>query len=598
MDGGKLREAATKKNDDRILLHILNKDCVAVEVKYHRRCYKRYVSPIEHINETEELQERIYGKSFDSFCAYVKKNIIDDHNIFYMTKLKNEFVRIVKDLENEDASNYRAFRLKQRLKERFPQLVFHTPKVRNRSEIVYTEDLSRGNVAEILLTTDEQSELNETEDEEMDELVQDDERKNEKVTPNIKELYLSALALKENIRQHKESWYDNWPPLSSDITGESVKKIVSPLLFNFISWLLGYSDEPEASKYVNLEEKLAVKVFSICQDIVYNNSKGKTQTPKSLALAMSVRQISGCTGLIDILNGLGHCASISTTMSYDTAIAQLNINTANLIPKEFVLSEAVNIVYDNIDFGEEITKQTHVTNGIVTQRITSEKPVCPEQTLEIKKSQRTVKVPASDVVPFSLGVKKTPKFHHLGQISSATVCDTAQKLDLAYVLIKSSPPNNCLLPGWTGFNTMLCEDVIPPISRIGYLPVIDASPTEFSTIDAILKRCMEIANKLQLRFATLIFDEAIYSKVQQVRWKNDDFYNRFVVRLGEFHVIMSFLSSLSKIFQDGGLKVCRSLENLRINGYFARLISFYLRRFRLKNKTVPFTLNAWQLSEI
>jgi hypothetical protein len=60
---------------------------------------------------------------------------------------------------------------------------------------------------------------------------------------------------------------------------------------------------------------------------------------------------------------------------------------------------------------------------------------------------------------------------------------------------------------------------------------------------------------LQLRFAILVFDEAIYSKVQQIRWKNDVFYNRFVVRLGEFHVIMSFLSSVARIFQDGGLKV-------------------------------------------
>ena len=151
IDGGRLRETAKEKNDERILLQILNKDCVAVEVKYHKRCYKRYVSrsPVEHMNVAEKRsQERIYSKSFDSFCSYVKKNIIDDHRIFYMNRLKNEFVRIVKDLENEDASNYRTFRLKKRLQERLPQLVFHTPHVRNRSEIVYAEHTSCGNLAE------------------------------------------------------------------------------------------------------------------------------------------------------------------------------------------------------------------------------------------------------------------------------------------------------------------------------------------------------------------------------------------------------------------------------------------------------------------
>ena len=38
-------------------------------------------------------------------------------------------------------------------------------------------------------------------------------------------------------------------------------------------------------------------------------------------------------------------------------------------------------------------------------------------------------------------------------------------------------------------------------------------------------------------------------------WKNETFQNRFVVRLGEFHTSMSFLSAISKIFADGGLKV-------------------------------------------
>ena len=79
------------------------------------------------------------------------------------------------------------------------------------------------------------------------------------------------------------------------------------------------------------------------------------------------------------------------------------------------------------------------------------------------------------------------------------------------------PSDEHVIPGWTGFNAIMCEDVIPPVSRIGYLPVIDASPTEFATIHTILKRCTEIADRLQLQYATLVFNEAIYSNVQQVR---------------------------------------------------------------------------------
>ena len=50
---------------------------------------------------------------------------------------------------------------------------------------------------------------------------------------------------------------------------EKCIKIVSPHLFNFILWVaqLGYSDDPQESGYVDMGEELAVKVFSLCQDL-------------------------------------------------------------------------------------------------------------------------------------------------------------------------------------------------------------------------------------------------------------------------------------------------------------------------------------------
>ena len=42
VDGGLLREAAMKKSDASVLLEIADKDCVALEVKYHKRCYEQY----------------------------------------------------------------------------------------------------------------------------------------------------------------------------------------------------------------------------------------------------------------------------------------------------------------------------------------------------------------------------------------------------------------------------------------------------------------------------------------------------------------------------------------------------------------------------
>ena len=90
---------------------------------------------------------------------------------------------------------------------------------------------------------------------------------------------------------------------------------------------------------------------------------------------------------------------------------------------------------------------------------------------------------------------------------------------------------------------------------IVYLPVVDASPTEYLTIKTILERSYAITDKLQKHYAILVFHEAVYARVQHVRWKSELFYNRFVVRFGEFHAVMSFLSTISKIFLDRGLRV-------------------------------------------
>jgi hypothetical protein len=42
IDAGLLRTAAERKNDERILVQIRGKDCVALEVRYHKVCYCNY----------------------------------------------------------------------------------------------------------------------------------------------------------------------------------------------------------------------------------------------------------------------------------------------------------------------------------------------------------------------------------------------------------------------------------------------------------------------------------------------------------------------------------------------------------------------------
>ncbi|XP_070537990.1 uncharacterized protein [Ptychodera flava] len=118
------------------------------------------------------------------------------------------------------------------------------------------------------------------------------------------------------------------------------------------------------------------------------------------------------------------------------------------------------------------------------------------------------------------------------------------------VQVTDAPP----LPAWTGFNRATAKSIAPPITKIGYLPVIDASPTEMSTVNTVLVKSIDVINKLNLPSGVLVMDQAIYSKAQQIRWQNQEFESRLVLRLGEFHTAMSFMAVIGKQYKDAGLE--------------------------------------------
>ena len=112
-DAGKLRMAAEQKKDESILLHIRDKDCVAVEACYHKKCYTSYTNFLNY-KLVEDKEERLYEESYQKFCKQVvDKKIITDREVMLMTKLFDCFVKYVQDTEALDASNYRRFRLKK-----------------------------------------------------------------------------------------------------------------------------------------------------------------------------------------------------------------------------------------------------------------------------------------------------------------------------------------------------------------------------------------------------------------------------------------------------------------------------------------------------
>ena len=83
----------------------------------------------------------------------------------------------------------------------------------------------------------------------------------------------------------------------------------------------------------------------------------------------------------------------------------------------------------------------------------------------------------------------------------------------------------------------------------------------------ILSKSVDIAKQLGMNYMVLVFDEAIYSKAQHIRWKSTELMEKLIICMGDFHAIMSFCGVIGKLFRDAGLQV---------------LIIFYNKQFETK----------------
>ena len=101
-------------------------------------------------------------------------------------------------------------------------------------------------------------------------------------------------------------------------------------------------------------------------------AKGRKTMPKHVALGLPMRHMTGSSSLIGILNGFGHLVSHSVVLEHDTARANKQLCTDNIVPEVFIKKIQTTVIWDNNEFREETPSgegTTHNTNGLLVQRI-------------------------------------------------------------------------------------------------------------------------------------------------------------------------------------------------------------------------------------
>ena len=139
----------------------------------------------------------------------------------------------------------------------------------------------------------------------------------------------------------------------------------------------------------------------------------------------------------------------------------------------------------------------------------------------------------------------------------------AELFDLSWILLWTSPqgkfqlniesPQTQKIPCWSAFNRAITKDG-KPITKLGYCPIIQAAASHTSTIYTVLKYVQKSVKHLGQKLAVVIFDEAYYSKTQEIVMNSRGEFADTILRLGGFHTCLVFLAILGKRYERSSME--------------------------------------------
>ena len=289
--------------------------------------------------------------------------------------------------------------------------------------------------------------------------------------------------------------------------------------------------------------------------------------------------------ILDTFHRLGLGISYTEALFIENKWAEWDKKQNSCIPVNIAKGVPTTMVADNIDWKNKCIsgKETHNTNCIliqhdsVTDRSRFKVNLQPNYDFDRRKHVSFKSEP--DVLPtYYLKKNECEKFvfdnrkkivlgtEHLEQSSLKT---------LSWILCRMENKSENVVPAWSAFQNKTSSKPYLCEVNVGYLPAITESPTKYETIFRILNMTLEIMKELELGFIYLEVDQAIYTKILQLKFqlhKQGGYeYANIIVRMGGFHVTICLMRSIYSrllgfgfvelLAQVGGLGGAGTIEN-------------------------------------
>ena len=339
--------------------------------------------------------------------------------------------------------------------------------------------------------------------------------------------------------------------IKSDIKSMKTSKCVYPAPCELSSIDSNLSDLPETLQVLLRtlfsEKNPDVKIASLGQAIVQATRPRVLISPLQIGLAVELHHHFGSKFLIDTLNSLGFCSSYSEVKKFEVSAA---VSQGTDIPG-LTSGHFVQFIADNVDHNIRTLDGHNTFHGMgiiagVTPGTKRQRPV------------PRISGTSQDLIALGkIGIHfYKAQFNYMSRLTYEklhlpTIKDSSWKLDL---LSKLSWNTQIPTPGWSGLMQMVQQGFHPGQSSIHFLPMIDMNPSDLTCIYSTLMFVSAEAKRYGLK-AVLTFDQPLFWKATTIIINEpvDSELRSVVLRLGGFHIQMSFLGSIGHLMSGSGL---------------------------------------------
>ncbi|PZC75227.1 hypothetical protein B5X24_HaOG206534 [Helicoverpa armigera] len=510
-------------------------DLIAAEAKYHDSCYKFFLKPTTG-GKIGRPQDESINSAMEKIFQFIETS---DDCQFSLDELKN----VCQDIALDDRV------IKMRLKLKYG------------SRIIITE--KPGTLTFICFIDNYQDTLSQ--------VWSNKKHLNEK-DKRFKTLEAAAAIILEDIQS---CVFDNtmYPPPGRMF--ENINNDIPESLSYFLEKVI------LKNKRHNLDHlKLVCTNISHC---IMTAVRPRTFKSKlQLGLSVFFHRRFGSKRLIQIFSSFGLCASYSETMNYESAA--VFSRPLHILPPE--TGTFIQYVADNADINvntldgndtlhimgiiQIVTPKDSVLQENPLPRVTevlSAKDFAAKAHVPIQAYQNTGAVGYSKINVQNFDYESESKVTFLKKVDVTWFYGKYKKIDL---------------PGWNGYIECATNKIIDfSKSKISFLPFIHQPANNYDTIYTTLLCAVENAKRYNHEVCIITFDQPLYAKAREIvsAAPEESEVSKIIVRLGGFHLLMSFFGAIGYIMQGSGLKevlaevyATKSLEKMLSGHAYARAV--------------------------